>query len=183
MSNKISMKDFSPKASDIILFDTNIIIDLFYPMNVGKDISVVTNLYQKILKSGAKIIMTAVQISEFVNRCIRFQFELYMKEHPECSNYKRDYRGCEDYNICMNAVMDIIKNEWRGKVEYVDDRFSELPMDRILTQNFAYDFNDAIVVEIANKYNAVIVTNDSDIISYKVKNIIVSNNQFLLKVR
>lgn len=183
MANKISMKDFSPNKSDVILLDTNIIIDLFYPMNVGKDISATASMYGKILKSGAKIIMSAVQISEFVNRCIRFQYALYKDEHPECIDFKKDYRGCEDYNTCMETITDIIRNEWQDKMMYVDDRFNKLPLDKILKQNFAYDFNDAIIVEIANEYNAVFVTNDCDIISYDVHNIIVTNNPLVLKVR
>lgn len=176
------MKDFLPDKNDIILFDTNIIIDLFYPMNVGKDISEIANMYNRILKSGAKIIMSAVQVSEFINRCIRFQFELYKDEHPECVNYKKDYRGCDDYNTCMQAIIDIINNEWSDKIEYIDDKFSTLPLEKILHHNFAYDFNDAIIVEIANEYDAIIVTNDNDIIYYDVKNKIVTNNQFLMKV-
>lgn len=183
MSNKKSMKDFQPQKDNLILFDTNILIDLFYPMNIGKDISEVSKLYDRIIKVGAKIIITSIQVSEFVNRCIRFQYELYKVEHPECEEFKRDYRGCDDYNECMQVIIDIVKNEWAEKVKYVDDCFSELSKDNILRMNFAYDFNDALVVEIANKYNAIVVTNDRDIISYSVKNLVVSNNQFILKVR
>ena len=183
MTNKVSMKDFCPKEKDVILLDTNIIIDLFYPMDIGKDIAEESKLYDRIVKTGAKMIMSSIQVSEFVNRCIRFQFELYKAEHPECVDFKRDYRGTEDYNSCMQIIIDIIKNEWKEKVEYVDDCFSVLSKDKILKTNFAYDFNDAIVVEIANQYNAVVVTNDRDIISYDVNNIVVTNNQFVLKFR
>lgn len=183
MKNKISMREFSPQKSDVILLDTNIIIDLFYPMNVGKNVAETADVYNRILKSGAKIIMSAIQISEFVNRCIRFQFDLYKADHPECISFKNDYRGTEDYNACMQVIIDIIKNEWQGKVIYVDDKFSELPFEKILTYKFSYDFNDAIIVEIANKYDAVLVTNDTDIINYDVKSTVVTSSKFLLAVR
>lgn len=179
---KIRMKEFNPQKEDVILFDTNILIDLFYPMDVGKDVSEVANLYKKIKKSEARVIISAIQISEFVNRCIRFQFELYKQEHPECTNFKKHYRVTEDYSNCMKVIIDIIKNEWQGKFEYVDDKFNEMPFDKILEYKFSYDFNDAIIVEIANKYNAIIVSNDNDIINYDTKNTIVSSNSFLLSI-
>lgn len=181
-SKKIRMSDFNPQKDDVILFDTNIIIDLFYPMNVGKDVSDISNLYNKIKKSEAHIIISAIQISEFINRCIRFQFDLYKQEHPECANFKKDYRCTEEYNNCMQVIIDIIKNEWKGRFEYIDDKFCELPFEKILEYKFSYDFNDAIIVEIANRYNAIIVTNDNDIINYETKNTIVSSNAFLLAV-
>ncbi|MCI5620532.1 MAG: PIN domain-containing protein [Lachnospiraceae bacterium] len=183
MLNKISMREFTPKQTDVILLDTNLIIDLFYPMNFGKNVADATDIYKKIVKSGAKIIMSAIQISEFVNRCIRFQFDLYKSEHPECVSFKKDYRGTEDYTNCMNAIIEIINNEWKNIITYVDDKFTELPLEKILKYNFSYDFNDAIIVEIANKYNAIIVTNDTDIINYDVKSKVVTSSTFLLSIR
>lgn len=183
MPKKISMNQFAPKKEDIIVLDTNIFIDLFYPMNPGKNVSDTANVYAKILKSGAQIIVSAIQVSEFVNRCIRFQFDLYREEHPECVSFKKDYRGTEDYSQCMQIIVDIIANEWSEKVVYVDDNFNKLPIEKILSYKFSYDFNDALLVEIANQYNATIVTNDADIINYEVKNAVVSSNQFLLAVR
>lgn len=183
MSKKISMNRFTPEKTDVIILDTNIIIDLFYPMSFEKNVADTTNLYKRILKSNAKIIMSAIQVSEFVNRCIRFQFDLYRAEHVDCISFKKDYRGTEDYNNCMEVILDIIKNEWNDKVTYVDDKFNELPFEKILKYKFSYDFNDAIIVEIANKYDAIIVTNDTDILNYDVKNTLVTSNNLLLAVR
>ena len=83
----------------------------------------------------------------------------------------------------MSSILDIMKNEWKDKVEFVDDKFSELPLDKIFISNFAYDFNDALIVEIANKHNATFITNDNDFISYKFNKPIVSSNRLLLSMR
>lgn len=180
MPKVINMNDYEPHKDDILIFDTNVMIDLFYPMNIGKDTTAITNLYKRILKAKSKIIMSSIQVSEFLNRCIRFQFDLYKAEHPECEDFKKHYRGNEDYQTCMSSILDIVKNEWKNKVEYIDDKFSELPLDKIFVSNFAYDFNDAIIVEIANKYNAIFITNDNDFVSYKLNKPILSSNKLLL---
>ena len=183
MAKAINIDSYCPQEGEAIIFDTNIMIDLFYPMNVGKDTSAVAKLYQRILKEKAKIYVSSVQVSEFLNRCIRFQFDLYKTEHPECIDFKKDYRGNDDYNNCMQAILDIVTNEWKGKIQFVDDKFSELSVDNMFISNFAYDFNDAIIAEIANKYDAVFVTNDGDFISYKFNKPILSLNRVLLACR
>ena len=35
-SNKISVEAYAPKKEDIIIFDTNILIDIFYPINFNR---------------------------------------------------------------------------------------------------------------------------------------------------
>lgn len=183
MTKALNMDNYNPKKEDILILDTNILIDLFYPMNLGKDISSINKLYQKVVKAGTKIIVSSVQVSEFINRCIRFQFDLYKGEHPECQNFKTDYRSESDYMDCMSTILDIVKNEWKNTIEFIDDKFSELPADKIFINNFAYDFNDALIVEIANKYNAIFVTNDNDFISYKLNKPMLSTNRLLLAAR
>ena len=172
-----------PKQSDVFIFDINILIDLFYPMCVGKDVSDISKLYANIIKNHSKIILTSIQASEFINRCIRFQYELYRDEHRECQDYKRDYRVTEDYQNCMEVILDIIKNEWQIRFDFVDDKFDEIEKETLFGHEFAYDFNDAIIVEIAKKYGAILVTNDKDYVSYDLPNDIVSNNRFILSMK
>ncbi len=183
MKKGISMSSCQPKSNDVFIFDTNILIDLFYPMCPEKDVSDTTALYARIVKHHAAILLTSVQVSEFINRCIRFQYELYKDEHSECQNYKKDYRITEDYKNCMEVILDIIKNEWQRRFVFVNDKFNELEKENLFGHEFAYDFNDAMIVELAKKYKAILVTNDKDYISYDLPGIIVSSNRFILSMR
>lgn len=182
MKKAMNMNEYIPQKEDILLFDTNILIDLFYPINIEKDTTAITHLYKKILKAESRIIMSSIQLSEFINRCIRFQFDLYKKDNEECKDFKRDYRGCDDYKSCMDAIIYIIDNQWKDIVEYVDDKLSELNLQKIFKNNIAYDFNDAIIAQIANKYDAIFVTNDGDFMNYEFNKTILSTNQFLLNM-
>lgn len=183
MQKGISMSGCQPKSNDVFIFDTNILIDLFYPMCPGKDVSDTTALYARIVKHDATIILTSVQVSEFINRCIRFQYELYKREHPQCQDYKKDYRTTEDYQNCMDVILDIVKNEWEKRFVFVNDKFNELEKENLFGHEFAYDFNDAMIVEIAKKYKAILVTNDKDYISYDLPDAVVSGNRLILSMR
>lgn len=183
MRNRLLIKEFQPSNSDIILFDTNILIDLFYPMNVNKDLRSISDLYNRVLKNKSTIALSAVQTSEFINRCIRFQFGLYKKDNPECVEFKKDYRGTEDYTACMDVILDIVLNEWKNKFTFIDDKYESMALDRLFIRGFSYDFNDAILVEIANKYNAVLVTNDKDFMNYSIEGKLVTDNFLLFNSR
>lgn len=52
--------------------------------------------------------------------------------------------------------------------------------DSLLIYGFSYDFNDALLVEIANKHNALIITHDSDFGNYRTRQKIITNNSILL---
>lgn len=183
MKNRIPMSSCNPNKNDVFIFDTNILIDLFYPMSPEKDVSDVSDLYARIIKQHATIILTSIQVSEFINRCIRFQYELYKASHAECQDYKKDYRITDDYQQCMEVILDIIKSEWQTRFLFVCDKFEELDKSSLFGHEFAYDFNDAMIVEIAKKYGAILVTNDKDYVSYELPNNIVSGNRFILSMR
>ncbi len=83
----------------------------------------------------------------------------------------------------MEVILDIIKNEWQRRFVFVNDKFNELEKENLFGHEFAYDFNDAMIVELAKKYKAILVTNDKDYISYDLPGIIVSSNRFILSMR
>lgn len=77
-TNKIRLSEFVPQQTDVITFDSNILIKLLYPTMTEKaPTAAYEDLYSKILRAKSSLIISSVQISEFVNRCIRFQFALF----------------------------------------------------------------------------------------------------------
>ena len=94
-----SISSFTPKASDIFILDTNILIKMYYPLEYNARQSLdYEKLIGKIKKCKASILITSVQISEFINRCIRIQYGIY-KQNNSLDNldYKTDYRSTQDY--------------------------------------------------------------------------------------
>lgn len=180
--NKIALSDFSPKKEDIITFDSNILIKLLYPA-MCENISVVAyeNLYAKILQTKSSLIISSIQISEFVNRCIRFQFTLFKEAQKKPSmDFKKDYRETEDYKNSMEAILDIIKTDIIPNYSFVDDGFSSMSTDQIFRYGFSYDFNDSVLLEIAQLHKAILITDDADFGNYNSDVKIVTNNRKLL---
>lgn len=180
-----SLTDFIPHKDDVITLDSNILIKLLYPaMCENAAISAYEALYATILKVKCRLIISSVQISEFINRCIRFQFELYKKSSGDVSlDFKRDYRSTDDYKNSMNAILDIIKSDIMPNYAFIDDGFKDMQSDKIFRYGFSYDFNDSILVEIASRNNAIIVTDDADFGNYDSPVKLVSNNRKLLMFR
>ena len=137
------------------------------------------NLYANLQKKKASLLMTSIQISEFINTCIRFQFKLYQDENTG-AEFKKDYRNTNDYRDAMNSILEIVESDIIPNFEFIDDGFREINRDNIFQYGISYDFNDAILSEIAKNQKASLVTHDADYINYAAKVEIVTNNSKLL---
>ena len=150
-------------------------------MSEKAPIAAYEDLYAKILQAGSSLIISSVQISEFVNRCIRFQFALFKdSENNPALDFKRDYRSTEDYSNSMKAILDIIQTDIIPNYTFVDDKFSNMQNDKIFRYGFSYDFNDSVLLEIAKQYKSILVTDDADFGNYGSNITIVTNNRKLL---
>lgn len=178
----LRINDFVIEKNNKFFFDTNVLIGLFYPIDFDGNYNNYVDLYEKIKNKKCKMIISSIQISEFINRCIRMQFRLFEKEQKprERMNFKRDYRNTEDYKENMAAILDIIKSNIMNDFEFIDDSFSKMKTEKIFRYGFSYDFNDSLLIEIAEMQNAIIVTNDSDFGNFNTHVKIVTDNSRLL---
>lgn len=175
------LSSFTPKKTDIITLDSNILIKLLYPAMCESDISPYESLYSRILSIKAKLVISSIQLSEFINRCIRFQFELYKKANKSLDiEFKKDYRGTDDYRNSMKAILDIINSDIIPNYDFINDNFQDMQGDKIFRYGFSYDFNDSILLEIAKQNRAILVTDDKDFGNYASTVPIVTNNRVLL---
>ncbi len=180
-NNKILLDSFKPKSSDNVLLDTNILLDLFYPLDFESTNNKYETLFYNLIKEKSHLLITSIQISEFINRCIRIQFKLYQNaiNNPKLE-YKKDYRSTDDYREKMNAILEIIKTDISNNFTFIDDGFGKMNYQNIFRYGFSYDFNDSLLVEIARQHNAILITNDADYANYDIDFQIVTSNKFLL---
>lgn len=173
---------FTPQKDHIFLLDTNVLIKLFYPMlkSAPEASKPYEELYYKILSTNSTLLIGSIQISEFINRCIRFQFGLWKKSQANDVDFKKDYRGTEDYHESMNAILDIVKLDIASHSTYVNDNFDQMNYENLYQYGFSYDFNDSLMAEIARLNNAILVTDDKDFANYSSNISIVTGNKTLL---
>jgi len=180
-NNKILLDSFIPKPSDNILLDTNILLDLFYPLDFESTSNKYETLFHKLIKEKSSLLISSIQISKFINRCIRIQFKLYQNTiNNPTLEFKKDYRSTNDYHEKMNGILDIIKTDISDNFTFIDDGFSRMNRQNIFLYGFSYDFNDSLLVEIARRHNAILITNDADYANYGTDFKIVTSNKFLL---
>lgn len=175
-----AIQHFKPNKQHKFIFDTNVLIKLLYPAMSGGNTLPYEKLYQSIIRANSEIIINSVQISEFVNRCIRFQFSLWADDHHPHSDFKSDYRETSDYRESMQAILEIIKSDILSVSTCTDDGFSRMDSDILYQYGFSYDFNDSLVAEIARLNHAILITDDKDYGNYASKIEIVTNNKALL---
>lgn len=180
-NNTIPLDSFKPKQSDHVLLDTNILLDLFYPLDFESTSNKYETLYDHLIKEKSRLLISSIQVSEFINRCIRIQFRLYQNavKNPALE-FKKDYRPTDDYREKMNAILDIVKTDISNNFTFIDDGFSQMNHKNIFIYGFSYDFNDSLLVEIVRQHKAILVTNDADYANYGNDFQIVTSNRFLL---
>lgn len=183
-NNRIPLDSFKPKTTDKILLDTNILLDLFYPLDFESTSNKYESLFNNLINEKSCLLISSIQVSEFINRCIRIQFKLYQNVHNNPAlEFKKDYRSTDDYHQKMNGILDIVKTDISCNFTFIDDGFSKMNPQNIFLYGFSYDFNDSLLVEIARQHKAILVTNDADYANYNIDFQIVTSNRFLLMSR
>lgn len=180
--SKIAIDNFIPTSKSSLLLDTNILIHLFYPTMSNSFMVSYEKLYEKILKKKSILLLPAIQVSEFINRCIRFQYETYKNSHEVNIpfDFKKDYRNTDDYRNSMETILSIVQNDILSSFTVINDNFNSIDPNKIYIYGFSYDFNDALLVQIAEQTKSSIVTHDSDFANYKLSTDIITANQKLL---
>lgn len=179
----IHLHNYNPPPNETIIIDTNVMLTIFTPYRRTKQREY-TALWSRIKKSGAKVIVSSVQISEFINRCIRIEFDFY-KSNNNLDNidYKKDYRSTQDYREKMEDILNIIIEDIVPNFDFVDDKFAEMKHEEIFRKGFSYDFNDALMVELTKKYDSTLITDDGDFANYELDFPVVTSNSLLLMMR
>ena len=174
---------FKPTKQQKFIMDTNVLLKLLYPAMSEENSKPYENLYKSIIEVQAKFIISSVQISEFINRCIRFQYNLWKKDKDNAVNFKTDYRNTNDYTESMQAILEIIQTDILPLSICIDDRFSEMDTKKLYQYGFSYDFNDSLVAEIARLNNAILITDDRDFGNHASNIDIITGNKGLLRFR
>jgi hypothetical protein len=167
-ANIIDIKSYSPKSSDIFFFDNNIWMFLFCPLgnynqNKQKHFS---SFFQSIQSLKCGIFINSLVVSEFVNRNLRIDFELWKKDVKNYgADYKKDFVGSERYKDTVIEIQITI-NKILKICEKSSDNFNAIDIKDILLHLEYIDFNDSYYLALAKLSKWKIVTDDGDFIKY-----------------
>lgn len=159
---------YSPKSSDVFLFDTNIWMFLFCPLgSVRKNQQQIYSLFLKNVKSSrSTIFINSLILSEFANAFLKLDFSLWEESiRPNRVRYKRDYVGSSRYKETVKQVTSAI-NEILKYCDKGADNLNTLEINRILSHLQVIDFNDSYYIELSAFSKYKIVTDDHDFIKF-----------------
>jgi predicted nucleic acid-binding protein len=183
----IDIRGYKPQDAENYLFDANIWLSICCPM--GDYDKKNTSIYSAFLKAAidnrAKLIICSLVLAEVVNRWFRIEFNILHETQPTIySEYKRDFRGNDIYKEIAKEIKSGISNQILKVVAPIDDGFSKLNIEGVLSNIASTDFNDLCHAEIAKRKNLVLVTNDRDFVSIgeNIK-ILTANNKMVRLAR
>ena len=113
MSNIFKTTDIALLCGRNILFDTNVIIYLFWPTAFNFFERAYASLFSELLKQKNNIFVDFTIISETVNRIIRIEYEKYLQEknlNKDALKFK-DYRNGSEGREVLDDIYQVINNK------------------------------------------------------------------------
>lgn len=157
------------------IVDTNVLISLYgnkkynQQINTNKKLKKAVENYNKALDQKCTIYVPAIVISEFVNLFFKERWnELQTNDSNKYKDQKKDYRNTELYVKDCTFIKTVIEKQILNVLEPIDDDFSNLSVDQMFKLD-EDDFNDRLIIHIANKNNLYVISADADIKKMKIK--------------
>ncbi len=182
MANRIiSISDYYPSGDDAFLFDNNVWIYLFCPLSSfdRKQQKVYSSFYQKILSSKSLVFVTSLVLAEFVNRCLRFDYNQWCKNPVNIQSgkdFKKDFVGSNAYKESVENITINVNKILKLTEKYPDD-FNAVGLSAVLENLKHIDFNDAYFIHLAENRSLKIVTHDSDFFNPNFNIIVITGNK------
>ncbi len=186
MSNILDVAAYHPQKEEKFLIDANIWLFLFCPLGGYK--THIIKKYDRFLKQAmtqnAGIFVSALILSEFINRYLRLEFNLLRTKDPaKYADFKKDFRNTTEGKALVQIVYDIIKRQILTIATPIADQFHQMKMDELLTGTEGVDFNDVCYLHLANLEDLKVVTDDSDFSTSPLNVTFLTGNPRLLQGR
>lgn len=171
MANKeILARDFDIKSNQTFFFDNNIWMFLFCPIanyEQRKQKSA-SQLLDNILRMNNSIAINSLIVSEFTNSYLRLDFALWKNEvQNHTANFKKDYFNTEKALETRNTIMYTLKNSILKIADRYPDNFNSLNFDHISKLFTNLDYNDALILDVCDKNDWILVSDDRDFTAIK----------------
>ena len=165
----IDISMYSPKNSDLFLFDTSVWMHLFCPLGGyhEKEQRAFSLFLKKAQSSKSSIFITSLVLCEIANAYLRSDFKLWQKREGRFNaNFKKEFVGSNRYKKTVGIIASVINNIL-SICRKESDNFNVIEINKILNHFQSIDFNDSYYLELSSKSEFKIVTADYDFIKYR----------------
>ena len=161
---------YIPVNCDRFVFDTNVLIYMHGFIPNKKMARKYSPIIEHIISNRAKVYIDKVVLGEFINRYINASMEYKLKQKGLLKSDekfkfdKQKHRHCLQYKEVLNEINTIlhqIKSSYN--LQLCSATFS-IDADVITDSMARMEFNDFLIAKVAEAEQALIVTNDKDLI-------------------
>ena len=156
-------------SEDRVFIDTNILIFLFSPDFVSSkeyQIDRYSKVFEMLVQNGCKMYINSHVISEYINRCLRIDFDKNVQDSGKTKLYKEDYRNSPRYEDTLKKVLKELNKFLSLDVIQLDDSFSNFNIIDNYKENMKFDFNDMIIAKNVKENSLYLLSDDSDFSNY-----------------
>jgi len=150
---------------DKVFIDTNILIFLFSPDFVSSreyQVEKYSKILELLIVNNNELYINSLVISEFINRCLRIDFEKNFQDNNRTKNFKRDYRNSDSYVKTLRIIKKEIKKFLKLNVKQIHDSFDKIDILEELEHLDKLDFNDLMIVKSIETYGLKLLSDDGD---------------------
>lgn len=182
MSRIAYTEKYRPLPKDRFFFDANVLIYIFSPIaNSSKNQQAQYAAFlKKVIEAKSELFTSSLILSEFVNTCFRYEFNILKEQTPKI-NFKKDFRNTKKYETLVKEVGIIVNKGILGIAQKIDDGFTKIDTHLWFDDGSRFDFNDKYYQALANIENLKIVTDDGDFASSDRQVQIITANPKLLR--
>ena len=169
----IDISMYSPKNSDLFLFDTSVWMHLFCPLGGyhEKEQRAFSLSLKKAQSSKSSIFITSLVLCEFANAYLRSDFKLWQKREGRFNaNFKKEFVGSNRYKKTVGIIASVINNIL-SICRKESDNFNVIEINKILNHFQSIDFNDSYYLELARMNKWKIVSDDADLLKNNSLNV------------
>jgi len=163
-ANIIDIRSYSPRSSDLFLFDNNIWMYLFCPLaNYNqKRQEIYSSFLQSVNTANSTIFTNSMVLSEFANRYLRMDFGQWKDKVGRLdADFKRNFVGTDHYSETVEEIKIQIQKILKI-CERTTDSFNAVDISNVFEHFKKIDFNDSYYLELSRLNNWKMVTDDRD---------------------
>ena len=114
-----------------------------------------------VLDIGCEVFIPCIVVSEFINHYHRSYFKKHKKEY-DWKDYKDDYRNSQKYIENNEFLYLTLTKNIFDRCKLISDGFADVSIEKIMSIDAKQDFNDNVIIDIANKNDLYIISDDID---------------------
>lgn len=158
-------------SSDNVFLDTNILIFLFSPDFVSSNdyqVDTYSKIFEILVEKQNNMYVNSLVISEFLNRCLRIDFNKNFQVDNNAKHYKNDYRGSKEYKQTLKILLKLLHKMLNVfKIQQLDDGFSKFETITEFEKSDELDFNDLVISRTVLNQNLKLLSDDRDFDNYE----------------